>query len=157
MRDFTLPWGLLLGLVRWLCLSYPQPLDRSPHGCTVGIDGDPPVWPSTQAGWWRYQSASSCVRGLRGCGSGCTACVQWWTFCGAALSDFPQEVKIFLRLTSEFNVYCISKYFDVPSVSTTCHLTGTIHTLCYSRLCTDGPDSLFGVTTTLSFESVEKG
>ena len=24
--------------------SYPQPPDRGPHGCTVGIDRDPPVW-----------------------------------------------------------------------------------------------------------------
>ena len=24
--------------------SYPQPPDRSQHGCTVGIDRDPPVW-----------------------------------------------------------------------------------------------------------------
>ena len=24
-------------------LSYPQPPDRSPHGCTIGIDRDPPV------------------------------------------------------------------------------------------------------------------
>ena len=24
-------------------LSYPQSPDRSPHGCTVGIDRDPPV------------------------------------------------------------------------------------------------------------------
>ena len=23
------------------------------HGCTVGIDRDPPEWPSTQAAWWR--------------------------------------------------------------------------------------------------------
>ena len=47
------------------------------------------MWPSTQAGWWRYQSASSCVRGLCGCASGCTACVRWWSFCGVALSEFP--------------------------------------------------------------------
>ena len=24
--------------------SYPQPPDRSQHGCTVGIDRDPPMW-----------------------------------------------------------------------------------------------------------------
>ena len=42
--------------------SYPQPPDRSQHGCTVGIDREPPVWHLHQAGWWRYQSASSYVR-----------------------------------------------------------------------------------------------
>ena len=42
----------------WSCLGHPQPPDRSQHGCTVGVNRDPPVWPSTQAGWWRNQSAS---------------------------------------------------------------------------------------------------
>ena len=39
-------------------LGHPQPPDRCQHGCTVDVNRDPPVWPSTQAGWWRYQSAS---------------------------------------------------------------------------------------------------
>ena len=61
--------GFWLGSFSWhVCdlwshtASYPQPPLRRGHGCTVGIDRDPPVWPSTQAGWWRYQSASSYVR-----------------------------------------------------------------------------------------------
>ena len=60
--------------------SYPQPPLRRGHGCTVGIDRDPPVWPSTQAGWWRYQSASSYVRAyglcvLRAHGRVCGRCI----------------------------------------------------------------------------------
>ena len=50
----------IIGLVDYL--GHPQPPDRSQHGCTVGVNRDPPVWPSTQAGWWRYQSASPYVR-----------------------------------------------------------------------------------------------
>ena len=30
-----------------------EPLPFWEHGCTVGIDHDPPVRPSTQAEWWR--------------------------------------------------------------------------------------------------------
>ena len=45
-------------LCSWSCLGHPQPPDRSQHGCTVGVNRDPPVWPSTQAGWWKNQSAS---------------------------------------------------------------------------------------------------
>ena len=44
MRDFTLPWCVhRLGSCGACGLSYPQPPDQSPHGCTVGIDRDPPV------------------------------------------------------------------------------------------------------------------
>ena len=39
-------------------LGHSQLPQRTGHGCTVGVNRDPPVWPSTQAGWWRYQSAS---------------------------------------------------------------------------------------------------
>ena len=49
----------------WSCLGHPQPPDRSQHGCTVGVNRDPPVWPSTQAGWWRNQSASPTYVGRR--------------------------------------------------------------------------------------------
>ena len=52
-------------LCSWSCLGHPQPPDRSQHGCTVGVNRDPPVWPSTQAGWWRNQSASPTYVGRR--------------------------------------------------------------------------------------------
>ena len=39
-------------------LGHPQPPQRTGHGCTVGVNRDPPAWPSTQAGWRRNQSAS---------------------------------------------------------------------------------------------------
>ena len=42
MRDFTLPWGVLVGLL--LCLwnlSNPQPPDRSPHGVYCGYRPGP--------------------------------------------------------------------------------------------------------------------
>ena len=98
MRDFTLPWGLLLRLVK--CLWTELPTASGPKSAQVYCGYRPaPVWPSTQVGWWRYRSASSCVRGLRGCGSGCTACIQWWTVCGAALSEFPH---IDNRISSHF-------------------------------------------------------
>ena len=43
----------------------PTASDRSQHGCTVGVNRDPPVWPSTHAGWWRNQSASLTYTGRR--------------------------------------------------------------------------------------------
>ena len=46
----------IVGLVDYL--GHPQPPPRRELGCTAGGNRDPPVWPSTQAGWWRYQSAS---------------------------------------------------------------------------------------------------
>ena len=38
-----------IGLIQYI--GHPQPPDRSQHGCTVGVNRDPPVWPFTQAGW----------------------------------------------------------------------------------------------------------
>ena len=51
MRDSYVLWSVLGSLLVTLVMicglgvaSYPQPPDRSQHGCTVGIDRDPPVW-----------------------------------------------------------------------------------------------------------------
>ena len=43
LRDFCLPWVVWWGSCSACGLSYPQPPDRCPHGCTVGIDLDPLV------------------------------------------------------------------------------------------------------------------
>ena len=37
-----------IGLIQYI--GHPQPPDRSQHGCTVGVNRDPPVWLSIQAG-----------------------------------------------------------------------------------------------------------
>ena len=37
-----------IGLLDYI--GHPQPPDRSQHGCFVGVNRDPPVWPSIQAG-----------------------------------------------------------------------------------------------------------
>ena len=34
---------------------------RSQHGCTVGVDRDPPVWCSTQEGWWNIRAPARAV------------------------------------------------------------------------------------------------
>ena len=85
--------------------SYPQPPLRRGHGCTVGIDRDPPVWPSTQAGWWRYQSASSYVRAyglcvLRAHGRVCGRCIY-----GVSAVDSRTPPRTML-LASSFDLGC---------------------------------------------------
>ena len=85
--------------------SYPQPPLRRGHGCTVGIDRDPPVWPSTQAGWWRYQSASSYVRAyglcvLRARGR---VCGRW--FCGVSAVD-SRTLPRTMSLALSFDLGC---------------------------------------------------
>ena len=61
MRDSKVLWSVS-GSSVVVSRSYPQPPDRSQHGCIVGIDRDPPVR-HLHPGWWRYyQSASSDVR-----------------------------------------------------------------------------------------------
>ena len=75
------------------------------HGCTVGIDRDPPVWPSTQAGWWRYQSASSYVRayGLRvRCARGR---VRGCWFCGVGAVDTRTPPRT-MSLALSFDLGC---------------------------------------------------
>ena len=48
VRDSTLPWFC----VGWACgLSYPQPPDRTPHVCAVGINGTHPCDAAIQACW----------------------------------------------------------------------------------------------------------
>ena len=42
----------------WSCLGHPQPPWRTRHGCTVGVNWDPPVCSRCQAVWHRSQSAS---------------------------------------------------------------------------------------------------
>ena len=85
--------------------SYPQPPLRRGHGCTVGVDRDPPVWPSTQAGWWRYQSASSYVRAyglcvLRARGR---VCGRW--FCGVSAVDSRTPPRT-MSLALSFDLGC---------------------------------------------------
>ena len=53
----------LIGLGHYV--GHPQPPQRTGHGCTVGVNRDPPVWLSIQAGWWRNQSASLTYTGRR--------------------------------------------------------------------------------------------
>ena len=45
----------------WSWLSHSRPPDRSQHGCTVGVDRDPPVWCSTRAGWWNIRAPARAV------------------------------------------------------------------------------------------------
>ena len=85
--------------------SYPQPPLRRGHGCPVGIDRDPPVWPSTQAGWWRYQSASSYVRAyglcvLRARGR---VCGRWFRGVSAVDSRTPPRT---MSLALSFDLGC---------------------------------------------------
>ena len=75
------------------------------HGCTKNIDRDPPVWPSTQAGWWRYQSASSYVRayGLHiRCARG-RVCGRW--FCGVGAVD-TRTLPRTMSLALSFDLGC---------------------------------------------------
>ena len=51
LRDFHLSWDVVVGLLVLLVVlcgawsvSYRQPPLRREHGCTVGIDREPPVW-----------------------------------------------------------------------------------------------------------------
>ena len=79
----------------WCCLGHPQPPDRSQHGCTVGVNRDPPVWLSTQAGWWRSQSASPTYDGRRA-----TISRRWgiWTYpLTTGLAKNVNRQCIFLR------------------------------------------------------------
>ena len=63
----------VIGLMEVVCFaSYPQPPPTLGARCTVGIDRDPPVWPSIQDDGG-YQSASSLWIVERGVG----AVVKW--------------------------------------------------------------------------------
>ena len=52
--NWTCDLCALIGLVWLWCLRATHSLTPfGEHWCTVGIHRDPPVWPSTQAEWWR--------------------------------------------------------------------------------------------------------
>ena len=80
------------------------------------------MWPSTQAGWWRYQSASSYVRAyglcvLRARGR---VCGRW--FCGVSAVDSRRKriipyqgfnlVKLNCSISFSIDILIVSKKID---------------------------------------------
>ena len=55
----------LWSLGSWSYSSHPLPPERTGHGCTVGVNRDPPVWPFTQTGKWKWQGADLTFVGRR--------------------------------------------------------------------------------------------
>ena len=80
--------------------SYPQPPDRSPHRVLWVLTGTHPCGTSTQAGWWRYQSASSYVRQCW-CWCCCTRGRDWsWSFYHVELSVIRTPPRTISRALS---------------------------------------------------------
>ena len=96
-RDFHLSWDVVVGslvVLVVLCgaysVSYSQPPWRTRHGCTVGIDWDPPVWcshPSRTTRTPERQLLRDCARG-HNC---------WWIDCGVVLLNICRNL-IFQRM-----------------------------------------------------------
>ena len=92
LRGFIISCRVLGSMIVVSCLccgactvSYPQPPSRKEHGCTMGVDRDPPVWcshPSKIMGTSERQLLRACLRFACGCAHVVTR------FCGVVLSDF---------------------------------------------------------------------
>ena len=77
-----------LGCLCSHCSEQPTAFPRKGTGVLRVLTGTHPCDTSTQAGWWRYQSASSYVRGYAWwcCRTRGRVCRRW--FCGEVLSGF---------------------------------------------------------------------
>ena len=89
MRDFTLPWGLSLGLVK--CFCFELPTASGPKSARVYCGYRPgPTRVALHPGKMVEVPERQLLRAwFAWVWKWLHCCVQWWTFCGVALSDFP--------------------------------------------------------------------